>query len=173
MADATRGFSTFTVEDPTYTLSNGNTIAIDQHARLSISSRELLRKCFIETSSICLPEGHSTIALNEEQISCVLKAVVDETAKSPFDMLNSVVTRASQLSLGRTTSAPKQQIHRPFSTFSATSASVAEFVSDGEVTLARSETTRGLQSDEELWGSERSREHSESSVNTRVLVHKR
>ena len=70
------------------------------------------------------------------------KAVEEETAKASFDMSNSFGTRASQLSLGGTTNAPKQQMHRPFSMYSATSASDTKFVSDREATLARSETTR-------------------------------
>ena len=74
-----------------------------------------------------------------------LKAVADETAKASFDMVNCVVTRASQLSRGGTGGKSKQQMHRPLSTYSATSASDTDFISDGETTFTRSETTRGRQ----------------------------
>ena len=86
-------------------------------------------------------------------------------------MLNSVVTLASQFSLEGTTSAPKQQMHRPISTYSATSASDTGFVSDEEATLARSETTRGLLRNEGFWGSERSRDSSVGLLRstTRIL----
>ena len=155
MADAltapTRGFSTFTVEVSASTEGNRDVTANNQPARLSISSRELVRKSFRDVTPIRLPQGHPVIALNQEQISCVLKAVADETAKASFDMLSSVVTRASQLNLGVSGGKSNQQVHRPFSTYSATSASDTEFISDGGTTLARSETTRGRQSDDEFW----------------------
>ena len=89
-----------------------------------------------------------------------LKAVADETAKASFDMVNSVVTRASQLSRGGTGGKSKQQMHRPFSTYSATSASDTDFISDGETTFTRSETTRGRQGDDDFWSGEPPREPS-------------
>ena len=66
---------------------------------LSISSLELIRKCFTDASPIRLPQGHMTIALNREQITSIVKAVAVETAKASFDMLNSAVLKASLLSM--------------------------------------------------------------------------
>ena len=113
-----------------------------------------MRKCFRDVTPIRLSQGHPVIALNQEQISCILKTVADETAEASFDMLSSVVTRASQLKLGGSGGQSKQQMHRPFLTYSATSASDTEFISDGDTTLARSETTRGRQSDDDFWNVE-------------------
>ena len=52
------------------------------------------------TSPISLPRGHATVAFNRNQIEHILKVVADETARSSFEMVNSVVMRASRLSLG-------------------------------------------------------------------------
>ena len=38
-------------------------------ASISIKSRELIRQSFTETIPICLPQGHPTIALTQEQTS--------------------------------------------------------------------------------------------------------
>ena len=69
-------------------------------ATLSVSRREVIRKCFSEAQPISLPRGHSNVAFNRDQIEHIMKVVADETARSSFEMLNSVVMRASRLSLG-------------------------------------------------------------------------
>ena len=68
-------------------------------APLSIHSQELIRTYFEKAHSFSLPQGHHTISLNQEQVGHILRIVADETARALFEMLNSVVTRASQLSI--------------------------------------------------------------------------
>ena len=143
MTSPTRGLSTYVVDDPTSSADEGDIGFSKRTAQLSITSREMIKKCFEGTTTFKLPQGHPVIALNQEQVNCILKAVADETARASFDMLNSVVTRASQLNLGGGGATPKQQMHRHFSTYSATSATDTDFASEGEVTLAPSETTGG------------------------------
>ena len=74
--------------------------AASKSATLSVTSREVIRKYFSESQPISLPRGHTTVAFNRDQIEHILKVVADETARSSFEMLNSVVMRASRLSLG-------------------------------------------------------------------------
>ena len=74
--------------------------AASKSATLSVTSREVIRKYFSESQPISLPRGHPTVAFNRDQIELILKVVADETARSSFEMLNSVVMRASRLSLG-------------------------------------------------------------------------
>ena len=66
---------------------------------LSGSSRAIIKQCFIETNPICLYLGHPTVAFNQDQISSILRIVADDGARASFEMLNSVVQRASQLKL--------------------------------------------------------------------------
>ena len=40
-----------------------------------------------------------TVAFNQDQISSILRIVADESARASYEMLNSVVVRASRLSL--------------------------------------------------------------------------
>ena len=160
MTAPTRGLSTYVVDDPTSSADEGDIGFSKRTAQLSITSREMIKKCFEGTTTFKLPQGHPVIALNQEQVNCILKAVADETARASFDMLNSVVTRASQLNLGGGGATPKQQMHRHFSTYSATSATDTDFASEGEVTLAPSETTGGRQSEDEFWNPDLHREPS-------------
>ena len=67
---------------------------------LSATSRAIIKQCFTETNPICLDPGHPVVALNQEQITSVLRVVADECARASFEMLNSVVQRASKLNLG-------------------------------------------------------------------------
>ena len=60
---------------------------------ISITSREVIRKYFAETSPICLPQGHPTVAFNQDQMCHMLKVVADETATSTFELMNSVIQR--------------------------------------------------------------------------------
>ena len=76
-------------------------VAATREAPISISSRKIIRKCFAETNPIRLPQGHPTVALNQEQLCQMLKVVADETAKSTFGMMNSLILKASQLSLNQ------------------------------------------------------------------------
>ena len=77
---------------------------------LSATSKVIIKQCFTETNPICLDPGHPVIALNQEQITSILRIVADESARASFEMLNSVVQRASKLNLGSNT---KSVAHRP------------------------------------------------------------
>ena len=72
-------------------------IAAIREAPISISSRETIRKCFSKTNPISLPQGHLTVAFNQEQMCQVLKVVADETAKSTFGMMNSLIEKVVNL----------------------------------------------------------------------------
>ena len=76
---------------------------------LSATSRVIIKQCFTETNPICHDPGHPVLALNQEQITSILRIVADESAKASFEMLNSVVQRASKLNLGSNT---KSMAHR-------------------------------------------------------------
>ena len=67
---------------------------------LTSSSRALIKQHFSEASPVFLPRGHPTVAFNEGQDSSILTAVANESARASFDMLSSVVERASRLNLG-------------------------------------------------------------------------
>ena len=67
---------------------------------LSGTSRAIIKQCFTETNPICLDPGHPVIALNQDQITSILRIVADESARASFEMLSSVVERASRLNLG-------------------------------------------------------------------------
>ena len=67
---------------------------------LTSSSRALIKQHFSEASPVFLPRGHPTVAFNERQVSSILAAVATESARASFDMLSSVVERASRLNLG-------------------------------------------------------------------------
>ena len=43
--------------------------------------------------------GHPTVVFNQDQISSILRIFADESARASFEMLNSVVVRASRHSL--------------------------------------------------------------------------
>ena len=70
---------------------------------LSATSRVIIKQCFTETIPICLDPGHPVIALNQEQITSILRIVADGSARASFEILNIVVERASKLNLGSPT----------------------------------------------------------------------
>ena len=89
---------------------------------VSITSREVIRRYFAETNPISLPQGHPTVAFNQDQMCHMLNVVADQTAKSIFEMMNSVIQKASQLNFGQTGTRPGE-MHRPKSVQSAESES--------------------------------------------------
>ena len=72
---------------------------ITRSPQLSASSRVLIKECFDKVSPVNLPAGHTTLALNESQVNCIVKAVADEAVKTSLKMMESLVERASILSL--------------------------------------------------------------------------
>ena len=67
---------------------------------LSGTSRAIVKQCFDEVNPICLDPGHPVVAYNQDQITSILRIVADESARASFEMLNSIVERASKLNLG-------------------------------------------------------------------------
>ena len=123
-------------------------------APLSIHSQELIRTYFEKAHSFRLPQGHPTISLNQEQIGHILRIVADETARASFEMLNSVVTRASQPSIRDSPSMRKTQMHRPMSVRSCTSGSEGDLTSFGTDDIGRDIDSRGATSGGDFWGDE-------------------
>ena len=74
-------------------------------APLTSSSSLIIKQCFEETNPTHLSPGHPTVVFNQDQISSILRIVADESARASFEMLNSVVVRASRLSLHSPTGA--------------------------------------------------------------------
>ena len=66
---------------------------------LSSTSRLIIKQCFEETNPTYLSPGHMTVAFNQDQINSILRIVADESARASYEMLNSVVVRASRLNL--------------------------------------------------------------------------
>ena len=66
---------------------------------LSGTSRAIIKQCFKEVNPICLDPGHPVVAFNQDQITSILRIVADESARASFEMINSVVQRASKLNL--------------------------------------------------------------------------
>ena len=123
-------------------------------APLSIHSQDLIITYFERAHSFSLPQGHPTISLNQEQIGHILRIVADETARASFEMLNSVVTRASQLSIRDSPTMRKTQMHRPLSVRSCTTGSEGDLTSFGIDDVGRDIDSRGTTSGGDFWGDE-------------------
>ena len=68
-------------------------------------SRALIKKYFCEVEPYVLPPGHSAISLTEGQLSTILKVVAEETARSSYEKMESLIVNAGMLNLqGLTTS---------------------------------------------------------------------
>ena len=72
------------------------------------SSRGIIKQRFTETNPIWFDPGHPIVVFNQDQISSILRIVADESARASFEMLNSVVQRASRLNL-KSPSRPQQR----------------------------------------------------------------
>ena len=132
--------------------------AASKSATLSATSREVIRKYFSETQPISLPRGHPTVAFNRDQIEHILKVVADETARSSFEMLNSVVMRASRLSLGeRAATRRDDRCKSPFP-HSPLSDSEGEGTSCGFTSAGDSYTSGPDLNESDFWGTEYSHE---------------
>ena len=60
---------------------------------LTVTSRELIKNCFEETTPISLPLGQPAIVLNETQIGSILRVVADKSSRVSFDMLQTVIMK--------------------------------------------------------------------------------
>ena len=132
--------------------------AASKSATLSVTSREVIRKYFSESQPISLPRGHPTVAFNCDQIEHILKVVADETARSSFEMLNSVVMRASRLSLGERVAIRRDdRCKSPFPR-SPLSNSEGEGTSCGFTSAGGSYTSGPDLNESDFWGTEYSHE---------------
>ena len=77
-------------------------------APLTSSSRLMIKQCFEETTPTYLSPCHPTVVFNQDQISSIMRIVADESARVSFEMLNSVVQRASRLNLHASPAATSQ-----------------------------------------------------------------
>ena len=66
---------------------------------LGPSSRGLIKEFFTNAETFDFPKGHATIAFTDDQISTVVKAVAEETARTPCDMMEKLIRKASELNL--------------------------------------------------------------------------
>ena len=64
------------------------------------SGRALIKELFSTAETFNLPKGHPVIAFTEDQISGVLKVVAKKIVRTTQDMMERLVTQASELSLG-------------------------------------------------------------------------
>ena len=82
---------------------------------LSATSRVIIKSRFTETNPICLDPGHPVVALNQEQVTSILRIVAEESARASFEMLNSVVERAGRMNSGSPTKITSQRQSRSVS----------------------------------------------------------
>ena len=114
--------------------------------QLSASGRALIKEYFDEATPIRLSPGHPTLALNEGQVSSLLKVVADEAVKSSLKAMENLVQQASRLSLGAQRS-PTAVIPRSKKTSSQTSyAGSQSGLSSGHT----SDTSGGIRSDDDF-----------------------
>ena len=125
---------------------------------LKVSSRALLKEYFAKAEPVELLSGHSTLALTEDQIACVLRVVADETARASYDMLESLVYRASRLNLN--TSVPSKRVPRKSSV-----GSISQRPDKGESeTEAGSDTSGAIRSCDDFESIGYAYEHSENEL---------
>ena len=127
-------------------------------ATLSVSSREVFRKYFSEAQPIILPRGHPTVAFNRDQTEQILKVVADETARSSFVMLNSVMMRASRLSLVERAVNRKDERSKSPHPRTPVSDSEGELTSCGSTFAGGSYTSGPDLNESDFWGTENSHE---------------
>ena len=132
--------------------------AASKSATLSSTSREVIRKYFSESQPISLPRGHPNVAFNRDQIEHILKVVADESARSSFEMLNSVVMRAIRLSPGEGAATRRDdRCKSPFPS-SPLSDSEGEGTSCGFTSEGGSYTSGPDLNESDFWGTECSHE---------------
>ena len=115
-------------------------------AQLSGGSRALIKENFETATPIELTPGHSTIALNEGQISHILKVVADEAIKGSLKAMESLIQQTSRLSLGTHPTLPVSGPRK------ARTSSVASDIGSqsGFTSGNASDTSGALRTDEEL-----------------------
>ena len=125
---------------------------------LKVSSRALLKEYFAKAEPVDLLRDHSTLALTEAQIASVLRVVADEIARASYDMLESLVYRASRLNLN--TSVPSKRVSRKSSV-----GSISQRSDQGESeTDAGSDTSGAIRSCDDFESIGYAYEHSETEL---------
>ena len=112
--------------------------------QLSASSRVLIKECFEPVTPVMLPPGHTTLALNESQVSNILKVVADEAVRSSLKAMESLVQQASRLSLGTSQFPSSGSVNFKKSNLRTQSSGMQSGLSSGEA----SNTSGALRSDD-------------------------
>ena len=123
---------------------------------LSGTSRAIIKQCFSEVNATFLDPGHPVVVFNQDPITSILRIVADESARASFEMLKSVVERASRLNIsGNKPSSSRTRARTPSGLESDTDAGSVSVTTYG---LTGGETSPGLTTDTE------SRQDFQSSV---------
>ena len=115
--------------------------------QLSNTSRAIINHYFQEASTIEMPKGHPTIALNSEQVQSILRVVADENARASYAMMEDIIERARRLSLSNLPNRRPDQ--RDISEGGSAPTSDAETYSDRETDRAGSFTSGALRTDDD------------------------
>ena len=115
--------------------------------QLSNTSRAIINHYFQEASTIELPRGHPTIALNSEQVQSILRVVADESARASYAMMEDIIERARRLSLSNLSNRRTDQ--RDISEGGSAPTSDAETYTDRETDRAGSFTSGALRTDDD------------------------
>ena len=125
-------------------------------------SRALIKEHFENRERIRLPPGHPVVAFTESQISAVMRAVADETARASYDMLENLVYRASRLSLASRPGGTKSS--KGCSSRRGSSVVTSAGRNRSSSTERYSETSGALQSNDDFGSLGYSSEHSDAEM---------
>ena len=132
--------------------------------QLTASSRALIKECFETINPVALPPGHTTLALNESQVNCILRTVADEAVKSSLKTMENLVERTSRLNLG-TSASPAGRTHFRKSTHRASTPGRQSEAISGDA----SDTSGALKSSDDFASIGYEYEHSD--LESRPLLH--
>ena len=125
--------------------------------QLSASSRVMIKECFEAVTPVMLPPGHTTLALNESQVSNILKVVADEAVRSSLKAMENLVHQTCRLSLGTPQFPPSGRVTPKRSSYRTQSPGVQSGLLSGEA----SDTSGALRSDDEFASIGYAYEHSD------------
>ena len=115
--------------------------------QLCNTSRAIINHYFQEASTVELPRGHPTIALNSEQVQSILRVVADESARASYAMMEDIIERARRLNLNNLSPIKHDQRDVPEGISAPTSD--AETYSDRKTYRAGSLTSGALRTDDD------------------------
>ena len=125
-------------------------------------SRAVIKEHFENSERIRFPPGHPVVAFTESQISAVVRAVADETARASYDMLENLVYRASRLSLASRPGGTKSS--KGSSSRRGSSVVTSAGRNRSSSTERYSETSGALQSNDDFGSLGYSFEHSDAEM---------